>query len=88
MCFIGCETVILNGLVIDMKSDVGNNIAEYRKRYKLSQAELAQAIGVSRKTISTIETERFTPSVTIALRIAKQFGVPVEALFKLKSVED
>jgi len=46
--------------------------------------DLAMAIGVSRKTISTIETERFTPSISIALRIAQKFEVPVEDIFQLK----
>ena len=49
-----------------------------------SQQELADAIGVSRKTISTVETGRFTPSVVIALRIAAHFAIPVEQVFELK----
>ena len=52
-----------------------NHIAKYRKAAGLSQQELADAIAVSRKTISTVETSRFTPSVIIALKIARQFNV-------------
>ena len=54
----------------------------------MSQAELARAIGVSRKTISTIEVGRFVPSTVIALRIAAYFGVPVEKLFWLERADD
>jgi len=60
-----------------------NNIAKYRKEAGLSQQELADAINVSRKTISTVETNRFTPSVIIALKIVKHFNTSVESLFVL-----
>jgi len=60
-----------------------NNIAKYRKEAGLSQQELADAINVSRKTISAVETNRFTPSVIIALKIAKHFNTSVESLFVL-----
>lgn len=60
-----------------------NHIAEFRKAAGLSQQELADAINVSRKTISTVETSRFTPSVIIALKIALQFNTSVENLFLL-----
>ena len=49
----------------------------------MSQAELAAEIGVSRKTISTVEVGRFVPSTIIALKIARHFGVPVEDIFSL-----
>lgn len=60
-----------------------NNIAKFRKEKGLSQQELADAIAVSRKTISTVETGRFIPSVIIALKIAAQFKLSVEQLFTL-----
>jgi putative transcriptional regulator len=62
---------------------VQNYIAEYRKKAGLSQQELADEINVSRKTISTVETGRFTPSVIIALKIAHYFNTSVECLFIL-----
>lgn len=64
-------------------SEVNNRIAVLRAEHKLSQQALADAIDVSRKTISTIETGRFTPSVTIALRLANYFNVSVEEIFSL-----
>lgn len=65
-------------------SELDNNIAKLRSKLKLSQQELADAIGVSRKTVSTVETGRFTPSVVIALKVAKFFEVPVEKVFELE----
>ncbi len=59
-----------------------NRIAELRAAKGISQQQLADAIGVSRKTISTVETGRFTPSVVIALQLAQYFAVPVEQIFR------
>ena len=64
-----------------------NNIAKFRKEAGLSQQELADAVSVSRKTISTVETNRFTPSVIIALKIAVNFNMPVESLFILEETD-
>ncbi|MFL0357728.1 helix-turn-helix transcriptional regulator [Erythrobacter sp. GH1-10] len=54
-----------------------------RAEKNMSQADLADAIGVSRKTISTIEVGRFVPSTVIALKIAREFDVPFEDVFTL-----
>jgi putative transcriptional regulator len=67
-----------------MDDQVLNNLPAFRAQQGLSQQELADAIGVSRKTISTIETRRFTPSVVIALKLANYFNVPVEEIFVLE----
>ncbi len=69
-----------------MSSETSNRISVFRAMHKLSQQNLANAIGVSRKTISTIETERFTPSVTIALKLARYFDVHVEEIFGLNEL--
>ena len=61
-----------------------NRIRVYRAEHRLSQEDLAKSIGVSRKTISTIEVGRFIPSTVIALKIAEFFKVPVESVFSLK----
>jgi putative transcriptional regulator len=66
-----------------MGSELNNRIRVFRAEHRISQEELAQAIGVSRKTINTIETGRFTPSTVIALRIAQYFKMPVEEIFSL-----
>jgi putative transcriptional regulator len=61
-----------------------NNIAKLRGKLKISQQDLADGIGVSRKTISTVETGRFNPSVVIALKLADYFEVSVESIFSLE----
>ncbi len=61
-----------------------NRIRVFRAEHRLTQTDLAQLIGVSRKTISTIEVNKFVPSTTIALLIARQFNVPVEKIFSLE----
>lgn len=66
-----------------MSAPLTNRIRVFRAERRMSQADLAEAIGVSRKTISTIEVGRFTPSTVIALKIARYFEVPVEEVFSL-----
>ena len=67
-----------------MSDELNNRIRVFRAEYNMSQADLAEEIGVSRKTISTIEVGRFVPSTVIALKIARYFKVPVEEIFSLK----
>jgi putative transcriptional regulator len=66
-----------------MSEVLQNRIRVFRAEHRMSQEELAAAIGVSRKTISTVESGRFIPSTIIALRIARYFKVPVEEVFSL-----
>ena len=58
-----------------------NAIRELRARESLSQAELAKAMHVSRQTINAIETERYTPSLPLALALARYFNSTVEEVF-------
>ena len=60
-----------------------NKIKVYSAMKNISQEELAVAIGVTRKTINTVETGKFIPSTVLALKIARYFGVPVEEIFVL-----
>jgi putative transcriptional regulator len=66
-----------------MEVRLGNRLKEARLEMGLTQAELALRVGVSRKTINTIENAVFTPSATLALALARAFERPVEALFFL-----
>lgn len=66
-----------------MSGKLDNRIRVYRAEHRMSQSDLAANIGVTRKTISTIEVGRFVPSTVIALKIARHFGVPVEDIFSL-----
>ena len=61
---------------------------QHRARARLTQAELADLVRVSRKTINTVENGVFTPSATLALLLARALGVPVEALFFLDEAPD
>jgi putative transcriptional regulator len=58
-----------------------NDVRERRLQRELSQAELAQAMNVSRQTINSIETGRYIPSLPLALALGRFFGVPVEEMF-------
>jgi putative transcriptional regulator len=58
-----------------------NDIRVLRTERGLSQQELAEAVDVSRQTINSIEKERYTPSLPLALALARFFGRPVEEIF-------
>lgn len=58
-----------------------NHLKEYRARINVNQQEMGRLVGVSRQTISQIERGDYSPSVTLALKIAKVFEVRVEDIF-------
>ncbi len=60
-----------------------NNIRVERARLRISQQELADAIGVTRQTIYAIENDKFIPSTELALRMSAYFGKTVNDLFSL-----
>lgn len=60
-----------------------NNLRVERAIKRISQAQLAEAIGVSRQTIFAIENNKFVPSTELALRLSAYFGRPVNDLFWL-----
>ncbi len=53
----------------------------------MTQQELADRVGVTRQTIHSIERGRYNPSVELALKLARVFGVPVEQLFEIQEEE-
>lgn len=61
-----------------------NNIHVERAIARLTQRQLAEAVGVSRQTINAIETGRFVPSTVLALKIAQTFGKTVNEVFQLE----
>ena len=63
-------------------------IKELRKQHKLSQAELAQEVGTTRQTITSIEVEKYTASLVLAYKISKYFGLMIEEVFDFSDVED
>jgi len=68
-----------------MNKELSNRIRVFRAEHRMSQADLAEAIGVTRKTINTIEVGKYVPSTIIALKIARYFQAPVEEIFSLKT---
>ncbi len=58
-----------------------NDVRELRTEQGLSQGELAQRMGVSRQTINAIETDRYTPSLPLAIALARFFATTVEEVF-------
>ena len=66
-----------------MADALANTVREAREANGWTQAELAERIGVSRKTVNTVENAVFVPSTVIALKLANALGQPVEGLFSL-----
>ena len=65
-----------------------NSIRVARAERRLTQQQLAEAIGVSRQTVNAIESGRFIPSTVLALKIARLFERPVESVFELEQEDD
>lgn len=65
------------------KNALKNQIKVYRAMNDWTQEELANIVGVTRKTINTIENGKFIPSAYLAIKIAKAFGVTVEDIFEI-----
>lgn len=60
-----------------------NSVRVERARFRMTQQQLAQRIGVSRQTINAIESGKYVPSAVLVLKIARVFEQPVEAIFEL-----
>ena len=64
--------------------EVLNNVQRLRKKNKITQEEFAEAIGVTRQTVISLEKGNYAPSVLLALKISKFFNTPVNDIFYLK----
>lgn len=64
-----------------MAERLANRLKERRSELGLTQAELADRVAVTRKTVNTVENGVFTPSATLAIKLAAALGVTVEQLF-------
>lgn len=64
-----------------------NNLKVERAIHDLTQADLAERIGVSRQSINAMEKNKYVPSTVLALKIAKLFKKPVEAIFFLDETD-
>ncbi|MDE5575839.1 MAG: helix-turn-helix transcriptional regulator [Oscillospiraceae bacterium] len=63
-------------------------IQELRKERRISQEELANAVGVTRQTITSLECEKYTASLVLAYKIAKYFGLTIEDVFDFSNLSD
>lgn len=75
---------MLSILNIMPHKSVGNNLREIRTKLGITQAELAELVGVARVSIISIEKGHFIPTVETALRIGKVLRVPIEKIFWLQ----
>ena len=69
------------------RDDMENRIAALRKERRISQAELAEAVAVTRQTIISLESGRYNASLLLAHRIAKYFGASIEDIFLFEEEE-
>ena len=63
-------------------------IRELRKQRKLSQEELADAVGTTRQTITSIEVGKYTASLPLAYKIARYFGLSIEEVFDFSGLDE
>lgn len=64
-----------------------NQIARLRRERRITQEELADAVGVTRQTIISLESGRYNASLLLAHRLARYFELPIEALFRFEEDE-
>lgn len=67
-----------------MSARLKNRLKVLRAERDWTQADLADRVGVTRKTINTVERGVFVPSTVLALKLAREFDVPVEEIFELE----
>lgn len=65
------------------RDELSNTLKVQRARMDWTQEELARRVGVTRKTVNTVENGVYVPSTVLALKMARAFGVTVEELFRL-----
>lgn len=70
-----------------MKESVTNIVQKLRSGRNITQEDLGAAAGVSRQTIIAIEKGNYTPSVLLAIKIARHFSVPVEEIFSIRKLK-
>ena len=68
------------------KSRIRNNVRRLRfDRSEMTQQQLAERVGVTRQTVIAIEQDKYSPSLEVAFRIARVFGVPLEEVFQYET---
>ena len=75
----------MSAATITLAERLANRLKDCRAELGVTQAELAERVGVTRKTVNTVENGIFTPSATLAIKLAQALGVSVEQLFWIES---
>ena len=70
---------------LDMETRIRNRVKELRQQRGWTQQQLAEAVGVSRQSVNSIERNRYVPSLLLALALAQVFGCPTDEIFTLTS---
>lgn len=82
-----CYTKFAKQALHQEVSFLKTNIPELRKKRRLSQEELAQAVGVTRQTITSIEVGKYVASLPLAYKIARFFELPIEEVFDFSDID-
>jgi putative transcriptional regulator len=69
---------------LDMSTRIRNRVKELRGERNWTQQDLADAVGVSRQSINSIERDRYVPSLELALTFARVFRLPTDEIFRLE----
>ena len=72
---------VKQALLFEGEKPMKNRLEELRKQRGVRQEDLAQALGVSRQTVISLEKGKYNPSLSLAFRLARYFGMPIEAIF-------
>ncbi len=76
-----CYNSVMESKLYIGGADVKNRLEEIRKARGIRQEELADALSVSRQTISSLENGRYNPSILLAFKLARYFGMKIEDIF-------
>ena len=77
------SSFLIDGVIKMGKTSIRNNIRRLRfEADEMTQAELAEKVGVTRQTLNAIEAAKYSPTLELAFKIAKVFGVPLDEVFK------
>lgn len=84
-----CKVNLANRAILLLGGgSIKSKIKELRRQKKLSQEELALAVGTTRQTITSIEVEKYTASLVLAYKIAHYFDLKIEEVFDFLDVEE
>jgi putative transcriptional regulator len=85
---VGVKGLAQLGYIHTLDEPVGQNlIRRLRKERRMSQAEVARSVGLSRQSVNAIENGKCQPRLVVAYRLARLFGRPIEHVFQLEELD-